>query len=114
MPHAREGYFVLSWQSSGSEAALSLQRSDSGNFASAETVPVMPSGSLTVTGLRDGVYHFRVGREGNWSTVQQVRVEHHALSTALLWFACGALLFCVLAVVILAGTMRTVREEKRA
>lgn len=112
-PIAREGYFVLTWES-GDRSALMLQRSTSERFDDASAVPVVSSGSLTVTGLRDGEYRFRVGDDGNWSEVQRVRVEHHSLSTALLWFAVGALLFAVLAAVILSGNARIDRKERQS
>ena len=89
-----------------------LQRATNARFDGATDVPVLPSGSLTVTGLRDGEYHFRVGSEGNWSNVQRVRVEHHVLSTALLWFAVGAVLFVVLVLVIFTGNSRIGREQR--
>lgn len=114
LPLSREGYFVLSWETAAQGATVELQRSDSGDFSAADSVAVVPAGSLTLTGLRDGAYYFRVGTPGNWSPVQEVQVQHHALSTALLWFAAGACLFLVLLCVILAGTLRLERAEREA
>src|SRR5690606_21200901 len=70
-PIASEGYFVLRWDAR-SVAAPRLQGPATGDFTTAPDVPVMPEGSLTVTGLRDGEYLFRVGSEDNWSEVLRV------------------------------------------
>ena len=112
-PIASEGYFVLRWDAR-SVAAPRLQGPATGDFTTAPDVPVMPEGSLTVTGLRDGEYLFRVGSEDNWSEVLRVRVRHHALSTAFAWFGVGALLFMALVIVTVSANHRCVREERES
>lgn len=96
---------MLSWESRNNlSLPLVLQQATTADFRAPSATPVEASGSLTLTGFKDGLYYFRVGADGQWSAVQEVRVAHHSLSKALIWFAVGALLFVVLAITILSAS----------
>lgn len=100
-----DGYFVLQWQSEVKHS-LKLQQSRSSNFTDPEIYIVPASGALTVTGLEDGSYYFRL--QGNESSgkdfvppdLLEVTVTHHSLQRAVMFFSLGMLLL-----VILLGTL---------
>lgn len=99
-----EGHLVLAWTLPSAQAHGVLQQGTSPQFTSPLETPIDHSGSIVVTGLRDGVWYFRAGVPGNWSAVQQVEVAHHALSLALVCFVLGFVVFALLTAVILHGS----------
>jgi hypothetical protein len=106
-PISTEGYFVISWQLSDSTQNPTLQQSTSLTFTAPHNRQLTPQGSLTITGLPDGEYYFRlVDGEAQLSDPLQVTVEHHTLERAGLFFALGLVLFIILVATILRGAMQ--------
>ncbi|MAM69696.1 MAG: hypothetical protein CMP91_00940 [Gammaproteobacteria bacterium] len=100
-----EGYFVLNWVSD-SDLPLVLQQSLSDNFSMVKETELTDAGSITITGLVDGLYYFRVINTSEQSNVVPVQVEHHSLGRALGFFFMGLFLFCVLVAIIFIGNKR--------
>lgn len=101
-----EGYFVLTWSSQAADP-LVLEQAGAEDFRAAVAREVPASGNLTITGLADGRYFFRVGDgSGRWSEPIEITVRHHALPRALFFFGMGLLLFLVLCFTILTGSRR--------
>lgn len=95
---------MLSWNVSDASRATSLQQSDSPEFSSPVTRVVSPEGSLTITGLADGEYYFRLMQADTPLTEPlRVMVQHHDLERAGLFFVLGLILFIVLVISILLG-----------
>lgn len=113
---ASEGYFVLSWTSSANHADLTLQQIaphlSNSPITRAEQLPA--TGAITITGLADGDYAYRLVGDGEiLSNSVSVTVAHHALSRALMFFLLGASLFGVLVGTIVVGRARTRESEPR-
>lgn len=109
---ATEGYFVLRWSASLASDTLELVQhpatdvdSVSDSTLRAEQLP--ESGAITITGLRDGSYTYRLLANGTpASNPVTVTVQHHALPRAFGFFALGGLLFSILVVTIFLGNAR--------
>ncbi len=103
-PLSREGYFVLNWSSDASYTKLLLQQSDSAEFSAPTIKNISGDESITITGLADGQYYFRlVTGDFIVSNALSVRVEHHSMVRALSFFLLGFLLFAVLLLSIYRG-----------
>lgn len=102
-----EGYFVLNWEFAKPGGTFLLQQSNSAEFTNPRTRPLTRSGSLTLTGLRDGNYFFRLA-EGAQPVTAPVKVEvrHHSLAKAGLVFSVGLVLFVTLIITIAIGRRR--------
>lgn len=101
---SREGYFVLSWSPDSNFASLDLQQSTTAEFSDVAVKRVADTDRVTLTGLVDGDYYYRlVADDVVVSNTLTVRVEHHALSRALSFFVLGFVLFGVLLVTIYRG-----------
>ena len=102
---ATEGYFVLSWSTDFD--SVTLLQSNSSDFQNPFAREIPGSGEITITGLTDGDYHFRLQRDGGAvSNLLTVSVLHHSLTRALLFFLLGLALFITLVTTILIGTNR--------
>ncbi len=90
---SQDGAALLEWAGEGD--AFEVQRADDGAFSHPRVLYVGTMASAHVSGLRDGVHHFRVRTVGDdaWSSPATVTVEHHSM--ALVWplFAVGAAVF---------------------
>lgn len=118
---ATAGFFRLSWSlpepaatDAGIETRFELQQAPSAAFAHPHVVYTGPDRASTFSGFENGDYYFRVRNAGGdadspWSAVTEVRVRHHPLERALLFFALGALVFLATLVLILRGPS----EERR-
>lgn len=101
---SREGYFVLSWSPDSDYASLDLQQSTSAEFSDYAVKRVADTDRVTLTGLVDGDYYYRlVADDVIVSNRLTVRVEHHALGRALSFFVLGFILFSVLLLTIYRG-----------
>ncbi len=99
-----EGYFVLNWELSTPATNLALQQSQTPDFKKPLSRSINAIGSITITGLRDGDYYFRLVNDTEPSTQPLlVRVQHHSLERAGLVFGLGLLLFTTLVATILIG-----------
>ncbi len=98
-----EGYFVLSW-TSDSDEALSLQQASDPDFSSVKTTTLPATGSITITGLVDGDYYFRLrDADQQSSNILRIEVAHHSMTRALAFFALGLVLFVILLLTIYIG-----------
>lgn len=101
---SREGYFVLSWTPNPPDTILQLRQSSSPDFSSVINKNVAGTDRVTITGLVDGNYFYRlVADDIVVSNALEVRVEHHSLPRALSFFFLGLLLFTVLLLSIYRG-----------
>lgn len=106
---SNEGYFVLSWQSDTDADELLLQQANSTDFNETIDRSVSETGAVTITGLGDGDYYFRLTNSGQTiSESIHVAVQHHSLARAGSFFLLGLVLFSILIITILTGNRRTV------
>lgn len=108
---SREGYFVLSWNEGEASGDLVLQLSESELFNDATEWSVSGADQFTQSGLDNGLYYFRLQDAAGDSNIVQVRVEHHSLGRAVLFFSLGAALFFILLITIVSGRLRTGASE---
>lgn len=102
-----EGYFVLNWSSDLPDSfPLVLEQARSVTFPGSRTINVPANGAITITGLADGEYYYRLGTDGEYSNVVAVTVAHHSLGRALGFFLTGLSLFLVLLFTIVHGSRR--------
>ena len=107
---ASEGYMVLTWDlaDAGQDADFVLQRARTPDFADPIDRSIPTAGSVTITGLEDGTYHFRAGSPiAGWSPTVAVEVRHHALGRAFGFFSLGLVLFAILMATIFIGHRNT-------
>jgi len=99
------GFYVLRW--SGSEGAtFALEESETADFSAPRQLYQGTDTAKTVTGKRDGTYHYRIretDREGAWSAPVVIEVTHHSLGRAWQFFAIGAVVFVLSLLTILRG-----------
>ena len=70
--------------------------------------PIENSGQLTITGLADGNYYYRLAdNDRPLSAPLLVTVQHHSLIRAGSFFTLGLLLFSILVITILIGRRQT-------
>ena len=101
---------MLSWETSRTHP-LQLQRSRSTHFSRVVEHTVSASGAITITGLGDGSYYFRLrDSEGGYSNTVKVDVAHHSLTRAFSFFLLGLVLFALLSASIVIGS-RTTRNS---
>ena len=105
-----EGYFVLSWQSDTANS-LSLQQANSENFSQIKTTSLPANGAVTITGLVNGRYFFRVISATEPSNTVLVEVKHHSLVKAFGFFSLGFLLFAVLLLTIFIGRYKGINQH---
>lgn len=102
-----EGYFVLSWVSTPpSSKSIVLQQSTTKSFSNPRQFSLPADGSITITGLTDGHYFFRAIQNNLHSNTVSIRVSHHSLQKAGLFFTIGLLLFAILLLTIFTGNAR--------
>jgi hypothetical protein len=103
-----EGYFVLSWDLSNPELETILQQSATADFTDPFSRTLQDSGAITLTGLPDGDYHFRLLQDGSAvGPAVVVTVSHHSLQRALGFFFVGCILFAILLAAIFVGDKRS-------
>lgn len=103
---SREGYFVLSWVGTASGELLLQQADDAAFSTGVEAWQVTGATQFTQSGLVNGDYYFRLRDEAGFSNAVHVRVEHHSLARAGVFFALGALLFGALVTSLMLGQRR--------
>lgn len=104
---SNEGYFVLSWDTGDESASLILEQSSSSDFSDVIRRDISGVGALTITGLDDGDYFFRLSDDGVLQTMPlTISVAHHSLARAGGFFLLGLMLFSTLVFTILNGNRR--------
>ena len=103
---ATAGYYQLSWQP-GVTGALNkkphfeLQQSTDKTFRLIKTIYRGPDRASVISGQPDGEYYYRVRSvnpeisSGGWSKPVLVKVQHHSLQKAWLFFIAGAIVFFI-------------------
>jgi hypothetical protein len=105
---SNEGYFVLNWQPEVDAASFTLEQSSREDFSTPVSRPLGAASAITITGLSDGVYYFRLSRDEQViSNTISVTVEHHSLDRAASFFFLGLALFITLILSILKGNRQT-------
>ena len=111
------GYYQLSWQpglvgASNKVTGFELQRSATKSFRLIKTIYRGPDRASVISGRPDGVYYYRVRAIysdqtiSGWSKPVQVRVQHHSLQKAWLFFTAGALVFVITLLFIVVSSYR--------
>ncbi len=106
---SNEGYFVLNWDTQDVDSPVVLQQASSTDFDNTIDRSISATGAVTITGLADGDYFFRIISDNQSLTAPvQVSVQHHSLARAGSFFLLGFVLFSLLVFMILNGNRRTV------
>jgi len=106
-----DGVAKLSWNLPDTKVVV-IQRSDNPAFQRAVTLYQGEDTGTTITGLADGNYYFRAGSgamdsgEISWGNSVHLRVEHHPLSRAFLFFGIGVVVFLATLALIIGGSRR--------
>ena len=101
---ASAGYYQLSWQPGVAGAlnkkiSFELQQSNEPSFKTVTTVYRGPDRASVVSGQPDGDYFYRIRQvnpsqsSSDWSKPILVKVQHHSLRKAWLFFVAGASVF---------------------
>lgn len=101
------GYFELEWhyQTDGDDSpGFTLQEAPTPAFAKPKTIYQGGDASTSISGRRNGEYHYRVrAGDGQWSDAVTVIVQHRSLTQALIFLALGAVVFLATVILIIAG-----------
>lgn len=109
-----EGYFVLSWNAPAEFSDLTLLQEAGPNATATDirATRLPASGAITLTGLVDGDYTYRLlANDQPVSNIVSISVQHHSLSRALGFFSLGLLLFSILIGTIIIGTKQSNRQN---
>jgi len=101
------GYYQLHWVN-GKSGDFVLQESASPNFSNVRTLYQGPDTATLISGRRNGSYYYRVentSSTGDWSNAVEVKVAHHPLSRALMFFSLGALVFIATLTIVIRGNL---------
>lgn len=105
------GYYRLSWTAPDDGGPVTVQESETADFAGADTIYEGPDAATVVSGRLDGAYYYRIraGR-GPWSDPVTVTVRHHSLAQAFSILGLGAVVFLATAALVVGGHRRHRRE----
>jgi len=111
--YSNSGSIKLSWGVADSSLSaydyiFELQQSPDPGFDSLITRYTGPDLASYVSGLKNGVYHYRVRSilhedTSSWSHPIVVTIEHHSLQLAFTLFGLGAIVFIATVVVVIRG-----------
>ena len=105
----------MTWQAE-QPASFQLQEAASADFANSRTIYAGPDLASALSGRHNGDYFYRIrrvgedGSHGPWSNVVKVRVQHHPLSRAFLFFLAGAVVFLAILGTIIYGSRTKHRD----
>lgn len=108
---ATAGFFRLSWESADGDPVVELQQADNPAFADASFRYRGPDRASVISGMPDGSWYYRVrtvadGGTSPWSDAVMVKVAHHPLSRAFLFFGLGVLVFLATVLLIIRGAVQ--------
>ncbi|AEG01587.1 hypothetical protein [Methylomonas methanica] len=106
---ATAGYYRLNWESADIDPVVELQQADNPAFTDADIRYRGHDGASVVSGMPDGEWYYRArsitgGKVSPWSDTIAVKVAHHPLSRAWLFFGLGTLVFAATLLLIIRGT----------
>jgi len=105
---ATAGYYRLDWSAEPATDFI-LEESQQSSFEPARVLYEGPDTARIISGRKDGDYYYRVRDVNNqdeqsaWSDVVHVKVQHHPLSRAFVFFAIGAIVFIATLSAIIIG-----------
>lgn len=101
------GYYQLHWVNQHAGSFI-LEESKNPDFTDAKILYQGPDTATLVSGRKNGTYYYRIRSEdaGNdWSNSIQVKVVHHPLSRAFLFFSLGAFVFVATLTMVIRGNL---------
>ena len=101
------GYYQLHWANQHIGSFV-LEEANKPDFTDAKILYEGPDTATLVSGRKNGTYYYRVRGEdaGNdWSNSVKVKVVHHPLSRAFLFFSLGALVFLATLTMVIRGNL---------
>jgi hypothetical protein len=101
------GYYQLHWANKNAGTFV-LEESMKPDFADAKILYQGPDTATLVSGRKNGTYYYRVRAAitgGDWSNAVQVKVTHHPLTRAFLFFSLGALVFIATLTMVIRGNL---------
>lgn len=106
---ATAGYFRLNWESADMNPVIELQQANNPAFADASFRYRGQDRASVISGMPDGAWYYRAriisaDKTSPWSDTVAVKVAHHPLSRAWLFFGLGALVFAATLLLIIRGT----------
>lgn len=106
---ATAGYYRLNWESADIDLVIELQQADNPAFTDAELRYRGRDTASVVSGMQDGKWYYRArsvtdSNISPWSDTVAVKVAHHSLPRAWLFFGLGALVFAATLLLIIRGT----------
>ncbi len=105
------GHVRLDWVSEEGER-FTLEQATSGNFQDARVIYEGPDKASFISGLKNGVYYFRIKSDGgDWSDQVKAVVEYQSLSLAFSLFTVGAVVFIFTTLVIIRGSQKYKTES---
>lgn len=104
-PAPTAGYFQLSWGEKLPAGSI-LQQSAQADFAGVREWRVAGADSFSMSGLGNGEYFYRLQTAQGISNAVSVKVQHHSLGKAWLFFGVGAALFLYLIFYIFSSLRR--------
>lgn len=109
---ATAGYYQLRWRADDSGVRFRLLESDNPRFNHSRVIYQGPDLATVLSGKRNGKYYYRVAELKDHTPVTvsntvMVKVAHHSLAKALLFFAIGAAVFLATLLMILKGNRQT-------
>lgn len=78
------------------------------DFTDSKTLYQGPDTATLVSGRKNGTYYYRVRSEkpgSDWSNAVEVKVAHHPLSRAFMFFSLGALVFVATLTMVVRGNL---------
>ena len=109
---ATAGYYRISWQAEHSPNLYRLLESDNPRFNHNKVIYEGPDLATVLSGKPNGSYYYRVAILQDHTPVSvsntvMVKVAHHSLTKAFLFFAIGALVFLATLLLILRGNRQS-------
>ena len=94
---ATAGFYRLTWKTTQA-GAVELQEATDPAFRNTITFYKGPDRATVISGKPNGTWYYRVraligAQPGTWSEPVAVKVSHHSLSRALLFFGLGVVVF---------------------